>query len=391
MRGPSPSLRVFLTRPPRTHSAYIELVGTPPTGVSYTWDDSAGPAGALSTTSLAARVLRTIRLPNLRPASRVSRDADVIHSLQALLVTRRPWVVDIEHGMPFVGIHFDRYQHRLTRAVIARLVAGGACKAVLPWTRTAAEGFLATFGENRAIRRKVMVVHPAMPALPPREESSTSGCCFLFVANIPAHNFLLKGGRELLLAFRELVRRHSTARLIIVGPRWTDGSDLASVTGVEWAGVVDRQQLEAFYRVADVFVMPSASDTFGMVYLEAMAHGIPVVALKRPYTNDIIDEGRTGLLVPMGSAMVNWCASDGRFVMNSDTFIARMIRSEPDSVVVAGLLQRLDMLVEHTTFRRQLGAAGRLEVAEGRFSIEQRNLALQGLYEAAVGTCGRPS
>jgi glycosyltransferase involved in cell wall biosynthesis len=57
--------------------------------------------------------------------------------------------------------------------------------------------------------------------------------------------------------------------------------------------------VERAYRAADVFVMPSTREAFGMVLVEAMASGLPVVATAiRGVTDEIVDHGHTGVLVP---------------------------------------------------------------------------------------------
>jgi glycosyltransferase involved in cell wall biosynthesis len=54
-----------------------------------------------------------------------------------------------------------------------------------------------------------------------------------------------------------------------------------------------------YYRAADVFVMPSVREAFGMALIEAMASGTPVIATRIDGVTDVIvDDGKTGLLVP---------------------------------------------------------------------------------------------
>lgn len=62
-------------------------------------------------------------------------------------------------------------------------------------------------------------------------------------------------------------------------------------------------EIEHVYQAADIFVMPSIREAFGMALVEAMATGLPVVATSiAGVTDRIVDHGRTGLLVPGGDA-----------------------------------------------------------------------------------------
>jgi len=65
---------------------------------------------------------------------------------------------------------------------------------------------------------------------------------------------------------------------------------------VRFVGPVGHGELGAWYRAADLFVFPSVSETQGLVVLEAMAHGLPVLAVRSVGTADFIDDAVTGAL-----------------------------------------------------------------------------------------------
>jgi len=67
---------------------------------------------------------------------------------------------------------------------------------------------------------------------------------------------------------------------------------------IRFTGPVSRGDLADIYRLADIYVMPSLKEGFGIVYLEAMATGIPVVAADACGTPDALRNGDLGWLVP---------------------------------------------------------------------------------------------
>ena len=65
---------------------------------------------------------------------------------------------------------------------------------------------------------------------------------------------------------------------------------------VRWHGLVPREALPAIYSAADVFVLPSRSETFGLVMLEAMACGTPVAAFPVEGPLDVVGDSGGGVL-----------------------------------------------------------------------------------------------
>ncbi len=59
----------------------------------------------------------------------------------------------------------------------------------------------------------------------------------------------------------------------------------------------DRERLAALYRDARAFCLPSLYEPYGLVLLEAMAHGVPCVGTSVQAIPEILDQGRAGLLV----------------------------------------------------------------------------------------------
>jgi starch synthase len=106
--------------------------------------------------------------------------------------------------------------------------------------------------------------------------------------------FERKGGTALLEAWPLVRAQIPDAELVIAGPRRPTG---ALPGGVEWVGPSDRVTLDALYRSATLFVMPSLFDPWGHAFVEAMGHGLACVGTTRCAMPEIIDDGATGRLV----------------------------------------------------------------------------------------------
>jgi glycosyltransferase involved in cell wall biosynthesis len=168
---------------------------------------------------------------------------------------------------------------------------------------------------------------------------------------------LEKGIDTLINAFALLKRRHSDVRLAIAGrgvlrPTIEDHVRRLGLGGdVILCGYLEGQVLRSFYTVSDVHVCPSRYEPFGLVALEAMAVGTPVVVSNTGGLHDIVSTAKVGR-----------------------TFEP----SDPTS-----LADFLFELVAHPKLRRQVGEAGREHVEE-KFSWTNLSRKAVALYEKAL-------
>ena len=118
-----------------------------------------------------------------------------------------------------------------------------------------------------------------------------------------------KGTNDLLAALEPHFNQARPVHLLLAGPRmpnfarfWTDFQSRcpAAQTRVRQLGVVTDAQKRDFYAAIDVFALPSRSDSFGLVLLEAWANGVPNVAYRAGGIADVIRDGRDGLLATCG-------------------------------------------------------------------------------------------
>jgi len=118
----------------------------------------------------------------------------------------------------------------------------------------------------------------------------------------------VKGVEYLIEALSKLSKDEIHFKALIVGDgplkpeieSYVANNDLNSK--VEFCGWVDKSKLEEYYSVADVFVGPSLQEAQGIVFVEALATGTPVVASRVGGIIDIVTEGKNGYLVPAKSS-----------------------------------------------------------------------------------------
>ncbi len=104
-----------------------------------------------------------------------------------------------------------------------------------------------------------------------------------------------KGIHYLIEAARRLA--NEPVEFLIAGPVGIRPEVVAAAPpNMKWLGPIPRTQAAELYRQADVFALPTLSDGFAITQLEALAHGLPVIAT--PNCGRVVEADRTGWIVP---------------------------------------------------------------------------------------------
>ena len=165
----------------------------------------------------------------------------------------------------------------------------------------------------------------------------------VFVGRLEAR----KGIDALLAAAAAVLPRHPHVQLDIVGNDTIPGPDGTTYRArfeaatadakprVTFHGEVGEAALRGFYRACDLFVAPSRYESFGLILVEAMMYGKPVIACRAGGMSEVVEDAETGLLAEPGE--------------------------------VASLERCLERLIGDAALRRRLGEAGRQRY-EARFT-----------------------
>ncbi|MGC9332843.1 MAG: glycosyltransferase family 4 protein [Anaerolineae bacterium] len=169
-----------------------------------------------------------------------------------------------------------------------------------------------------------------------------------------------KGVVHLLRAMQQVWQSGSEATLVLAGPV-VKPSSIEMVykslpedhrTRIRCLGPVTGQLKQDLLAATDVFALPSRVDSFGIVYLEAWAYGVPVIGCRAGGVPDVIDQGVDGLLVDFGD--------------------------------VAALASTIEALLAAPEKRQAMGRAGRAKV-KAHYTWEHIYRKLLTVYEELVG------
>lgn len=238
---------------------------------------------------------------------------DVIHAHERVFradvfsmhaVPHGGWVRDVRNKRPSL---FDRATIFLER----RMMAGSSRSVFLPVSTLAAEALQREYDVEPA---RIRVVHPGVDAerfsgpdraacraeIRRRHGIGETDLLVLFVGM----NFEVKGLDAVVAAVAKARRARPDAaiRLVVVGKgderKYGDlARELGIGDAVAFAGP-QAEGVERYYRAADLFMMLSLFDTFGMAVLEAMAAGLPAIVSPNVGAKDVVEEGVNGFVIP---------------------------------------------------------------------------------------------
>ncbi|WP_245184389.1 glycosyltransferase [Halomonas salinarum] len=266
-------------------------------------------------------------------------DPDIVHSHHPFLLGDTAARAAETYGLPLVFTHHTLYEHythyvpgdspRMQRFAVALSTQyTRLCEAVIAPSESIRELLFA-----RDANPNVWVVPSGVDT---RRFAQGDGAALRLALGIPQDAYVVghvgRLAREknlpfLIEAVARMLEQLPEAHCLVVG----DGDARAAMEGVaERMGVASRlhfsgrlqgQALIDAYHAMDVFGFASHSETQGMVVVEAMAAGLPVVAITAPGVREVLKDGHNGRLLPgddreaMADAMIELARPDCREAM----------------------------------------------------------------------------
>ncbi len=122
---------------------------------------------------------------------------------------------------------------------------------------------------------------------------------------ISVGQFIYRKGYDVLLKAAAALSKDIGIYIIGANPtqEYLDLQKELNLTQVHFVGFQTKEELKKWYQAADVFVLPTREDIWGLVINEAMAQGLPIITTDKCVAGlELVKEGQNGYIVPVGSA-----------------------------------------------------------------------------------------
>lgn len=381
--------KIYLEPAWRMHSGEEAQFSHPPHGYEFVIPNglsqrtvkalsNVGPAYSLLETVNKAVPLILIKA-HLERLRRRPQGTSLTYSLYHLVFRREPWVIELENICNLSGGNagFLKRHRRFFEATLA----SPWCKKIIAWSDTTVRSLFLNLDCSR-FAHKIEKVPLTTSKKSVVKDYNKDKVKLLFVnsANILG-NFKLKGGQEVLEAFARLRRQYDNIELVI-------RSDMPNGLRDKYRGLPDVrfieerlpfELLEREYATADIFLAPGYMMAVWAI-LEAMSYELPVVATDIACAGEFVEQGQTGFILQNSRRVP--CYEDNLFLPPQARLRARIQTADPD--VVAELVTKTSILIENPELRRQMAAAGRHEIEQGRLSIESRSEKLKRILDEAT-------
>jgi len=245
---------------------------------------------------------------------------DIVHIHHPFLLSSAAIMYGKKLGIPkILTIHtqYEQYAYyvspvpeRVTQEAIKMIISNLAYK--IDCVTTPSDSMKKII-ENYGIKNRIEVIPNAIHLISFKEDDELKRTeikkkynlkedskIILFVGRIASEKSIDKVIKALAIIKK---RNSSKEKLLIVGngPAMDELKQLTRSLKVEedviFTGTVSYEEIQHYYKMAYVFTIASTTETFGIVTIEALASGVPVVAVKAPGAADILTDGLDGLLV----------------------------------------------------------------------------------------------
>lgn len=229
--------------------------------------------------------------------------ADAFLTYGCFLITNKPYCLYIENGVAPYNYDIKIAHNPIARIIFSIIIRMPQCKYLIFMSQAAQKSFLNSAPYSPAtktiIQKKSVQVYPLVKTSAGSIKKFDSTLKLLFVGM-----FYMKGGVELCHAFVNLRKKYDNIKLTIVTPlRTIKEGDLEWLRSQEDLTLVeanlDESKMQEMYKNHHVFVLPTYREGFGLVLIEAIAYGMPVITTDQFATVEMAIQNYNAFVYPI--------------------------------------------------------------------------------------------
>ncbi|MBN1331469.1 glycosyltransferase family 4 protein [Candidatus Dojkabacteria bacterium] len=373
------------------HATYTSLLENPPEGVNYVIPKVRKDLKLLlpiyrkfGDMRISKKLMQFLQRQVFEKGRLETDNIDLLHYVQMLpkKLPDKPFIIDIEHAAAL--FNFSKFSREDISNLISTLQTD-QCKQVIALSEAAKQSILKLTGNDSVISKKISVIYPAVKRFYEAYNTSINsnyikpgnGLNILFVGSHPAN----KGLFELLETFNQLQELDLNLHIISNASKKLI-SKFTSPKIHFYPSEFDREEIvKSFYLPADVFIMPTRGDTFGMAFLDALASKTPVITTKQYACKEIIKDGQNGFLIDSENLYLE------KYPMPSRKIVESFSKRKIEGLVVEQLVIIIKRLYNDRELLKAMSVNALLDFRKGgKFSIEKRNEQLTHVYEKALNS-----
>lgn len=248
------------------------------------------------------RLRRILGIPNIRPYFK--KRGDLLFTYGCLLLTKKPYCTYIETGLALYNYDLGIAKNPIARWIIGFFATRSNCKQLIFVSEASKKSFFASvnYGERtqKILMKKSIVIYP----IPSEEAGTSTPKCFDGTLKLlfPG-TFYMKGGMEVAHAYEKLRQTHQNVSLTIITAlhmlRKEDIDYLCSLPGLTLQDAkLNEKEMAEMYQTHDILLLPTYREGFGLVLVEALSYGMPLIITDQYATKEMVQEGLNGFTYP---------------------------------------------------------------------------------------------
>ena len=226
------------------------------------------------------------------------QNIDLVYSPGKIIFNKVPWIIEIDN--PICMSYYNLFLFNLLKPIINFKLKSKYCKKIICISEASKKSMKYYF-KNKKIQNKISVVYPYVKLNKKTINTKKNKNLIFLSCNT---KFFMKGTYSVISAFKKLNYKNTELWIISNTPK-NIAKEFKSKNIKFFPAKLSKKELYDIYSKADIFIQPTLQDSFGLVYLEAIANRMAVISTDVYAIPEFVINNYNGLLIKAPFYMYN--------------------------------------------------------------------------------------